>query len=98
MTPPRDLLFGLIAIRNGLVDRAQLDEALRDSDPTASLAARAGLDADDRAAIEAVMASHLRRHGGDAGRRPGGRHRRPAPRRVRPHADLRRFGRRRRPG
>jgi len=70
----RDLLFGLLALQTGLVDQAQLVAAFqawtRDRSRRLAdhLAVRGDLDADDRAAIEALADRHLRRHGGDARR------------------------------
>ena len=67
----RSLLFGLIALQVGLIDQAQLVAAFqawaRDKDrPLAEhLAARGDIDAGDRAAVEALAARHLKRHGGD---------------------------------
>ena len=69
-----DLLFGLLALQNGLIDQDQLVAAFRAwtrdrSRPLAEhLAARGDLDADQRAALEAMVALHLRKHGGDAAR------------------------------
>ena len=68
----RDLLFGLIALQVGLIDQAQLVAAfqawVRDkARPLADhLADRGGLDADGRAAVEAMVAVHVKKHGGDA--------------------------------
>jgi eukaryotic-like serine/threonine-protein kinase len=68
----RHLLFGLIALQNGLVSRAQLAAAfqawVRDkARPLADyLAERGGPDADGRSAVEAMVAVHLKNHGGDA--------------------------------
>ena len=65
------LLFGLIALQVGLVDQAQLVAAFqawaRDkARPLADhLAARGDLGADGRAAVEAMVALHLKKHGGD---------------------------------
>jgi serine/threonine-protein kinase len=72
--PSRDLLFGLIALQVGLVDQAQLVSAFQawTLDKAQSLAdhlMRLGhLDADDRAAVETMVARHLKRYGGDAER------------------------------
>jgi serine/threonine-protein kinase len=68
----RDLLFGLIALQVGLVDQAQLVAAFqawaRDkARPLADhLAEHTALGADGRAAIEAMVAVHIERHGNDA--------------------------------
>ena len=68
---PRDLLFGLLALQNGLIDQGTLFTAFN----TWSRAGRASmaevliglgaLDEDDRAAVEALVARHLKKHGGD---------------------------------
>ena len=58
----------------GLIDQAQLVAAFEawvrdEARPLADhLADRAGLDADDRAAVEAMVALHVKRHGGDTER------------------------------
>ena len=70
----RNLLFGLLALQIGLIDQAQLVAAfqawtLEKGRPLAEhLAARGDLDADDRAAVEALVARHLKKHGGSAAR------------------------------
>src|SRR5438309_927732 len=67
----RHLLFGLIALQVGLIDQAQLVAAFqawaRDKTrPLADhLADRGDLDDDDRTAVEALAARHLKKHGGD---------------------------------
>ena len=67
----RDLLFGLLALQIGLIDQAQLVAAfqawsrLKDRSLADLLVDRGDLDADDRAAVEALVARHLKRHGGD---------------------------------
>ena len=73
MTAPADrqLLFGMLALQNGLVNQGQLVAAFQawTLDKSRSLAehleARGDLDADDRSAVEALVARHLKRHGGD---------------------------------
>jgi serine/threonine-protein kinase len=66
-----NLLFGMIALQVGLIDQAELVAAFqawtRDkARPLAEhLAARDGLDVDGRAAVEAMVAFHLKKHGGD---------------------------------
>ncbi|MGP0068063.1 MAG: protein kinase domain-containing protein [Isosphaeraceae bacterium] len=66
------LLFGLLALQNGLIDQAQLVAAFqawtRDRGrPLADhLVALGKLDPDDRAAIEVMAQRHLIKHGGDA--------------------------------
>jgi PAS domain S-box-containing protein len=69
----RDLLFGLLALQNGLIDQDQLVAAFRAwardrRRPLADyLAARGDLDAEQRAGVEAMVGLHLKKHG-DAGR------------------------------
>ena len=66
------VLFGLIALQVGLIDQAQLVAAFQASarEKTRPLAdhlcVQRSLDADSRAAVEAMAAWHLRKHGGDA--------------------------------
>src|SRR5262249_3291563 len=68
----RDLLFGLLALQNGLIDQGQLVAAFqawtRDrARPLADhLAARGDLDTDQRAGVEAMVELHLKKHGGSA--------------------------------
>ena len=68
----RDLLFGFLALQNGLIDQVQLVAAFqawtRDkARPLAEhLAARGDLAADQRAGVEAMVGLHLKKHGGDA--------------------------------
>ena len=68
----RHLLFGLIALQVGLIEQAQLVAAFqawaRDkARPLADhLADHGGLDADSRAAVEAMVALHVKKHGADA--------------------------------
>jgi serine/threonine-protein kinase len=72
--PARNLLFGLLALQNGLVNQGQLVAAfqawtLDKGRPLSDhLVARGDLDDDDRSAIEALVARHLRKHGGDTER------------------------------
>jgi eukaryotic-like serine/threonine-protein kinase len=76
MFPPADpsdnLLFGLLALQNGLIDEARLFDAfqawtLDKGRPLAEhLVATGHLDVDDRNAVEALVARHLNRHGGSA--------------------------------
>ncbi len=69
--PEKNLLFGLLALQNGLIDLAQLVAAFQawTLDKARSLAdhlvARGDLDADDRAAVSALVERHIRKHGGD---------------------------------
>src|SRR5262245_57094608 len=66
----RHLLFGLLALQNGLISQVQLVAAFQawTLDKTRSLAeqleARGDLDADGRAAVEAMVALHVKKHGG----------------------------------
>jgi len=68
----QNLLFGLLALQNGLINQGQLVAAfqawtLEKVRPMADyLVDRGDLDADDRAAVEALVERHLKRHGGDA--------------------------------
>ena len=70
--PSRDLLFGLLALQNGLIDQVQLVAAFQSwtrdkSRPLAvHLVGRGDLDAEQRAGVEAMVALHLKKHGGDA--------------------------------
>src|SRR5580658_4727256 len=70
----RHLLFGLLALQNGLIDQVQLvaafqawtlDKARAIAD---HLVGRGDLDADDRSAIDALVARHVKKHGGDVER------------------------------
>ncbi len=69
--PSRDLLFGLLALQTGMIDQGALFAAFaawtRDKvRPLADhLGDRGGLDAEGRAAVEAMVAVHVKRHGGD---------------------------------
>jgi hypothetical protein len=62
--------FGLLALQNGLIDPSQLVAAfqawtLQKDQPLADhLVCRGDLDADDRSAVEALVARHLKKHGG----------------------------------
>jgi serine/threonine-protein kinase len=68
----RDLLFGLLALQNGMIDQAKLVAAfhawtLDKARPLAEhLLVRGDLDADQRTVVEALVALHLKKHGGDA--------------------------------
>jgi serine/threonine-protein kinase len=65
----RDLLFGLLALQNGLIDQGQLVAAFQawTRDRARSLAdhltARGDLDPDQRAGVEAMVGLHLKKHG-----------------------------------
>jgi serine/threonine-protein kinase len=67
----RNLLFGLLALQNGLINQGQLvaafqawtlDKSLLIAD---QLVARGDLDAEQRAGVEAMVALHLKKYGGD---------------------------------
>jgi serine/threonine-protein kinase len=68
----RDLLVGLLALQNGLVDQDKLILAFRTwtrdkSRPIAEiLAAQGAIDAEDRDLLEALAVKQIKRHGGDA--------------------------------
>ena len=70
----RNLLFGLLALQNGLINQVQLVAAFQawTLDKARGLAehlvGRGDLDADDRSAVEALVARHLKKHGGDVER------------------------------
>ena len=70
--PNRDLLFGLIALQNGMIDQSQLVAAfqawtLEKGRPLADhLVVRGDLEADQRAIIEAMVGMHLKKHAGGA--------------------------------
>ena len=65
----RHLLFGLLALQNGLIDQGALVAAFQawTRDKARSLAdqlvARGDLDADARSGLEAIVALHLKKHG-----------------------------------
>ena len=65
-----NLLFGLLALQNGLIDQDELVAAFRawsrdEARPIAEyLLERASLDSDDRAAVEALVKRHVKKHGG----------------------------------
>ena len=72
LTPDRNLLFGLLALQNGLINQGQLvaafqawtlDKACAIAD---HLVGRGDLDADDRSVVDALVAHHLKKSGGDA--------------------------------
>jgi serine/threonine-protein kinase len=71
MAADRNLLFGLLALQNGLIQQTQLVAAFHawTCDKSRLLAdhfvERGDLDGDDRAAVEALVARHLKRHGDD---------------------------------
>jgi eukaryotic-like serine/threonine-protein kinase len=65
----RHLLFGLIALQNGLIDQGALVAAFQAWTRNKAIAladhlfARGDLDAEQRAAVEAMVALHLKKHG-----------------------------------
>jgi tetratricopeptide (TPR) repeat protein/tRNA A-37 threonylcarbamoyl transferase component Bud32 len=67
-----NLLFGLLALQNGLINQGQLVAAFQawTLDKTRALAdhlvTRGDLDAEQRAGVEAMVVLHLKKHGGDA--------------------------------
>ncbi len=67
----RSLLFGLLALQNGIIHQAALVAAfqawtLAKDRPMAEILAEQGaLDADDHALLESLVARHVRAHGGD---------------------------------
>jgi serine/threonine-protein kinase len=72
IAPDRNLLFGLLALQNGLINQGQLvaafqawtlDKACAIAD---HLVGRGDLDADDRSIVDALLAHHLKKYGGDA--------------------------------
>ncbi len=64
-----DLLFGVVALQNGLIDRGRLATALQECGREKGrvlaehLIARGDLDAEDRIAVEALVARQVKRHG-----------------------------------
>jgi hypothetical protein len=74
ITAERNLLFGLLALQNGLINQGQLVAAFQawTLDKTRGLAehlvARGDLDDEQRAGVEAMVALHLKKHGGEVER------------------------------
>jgi serine/threonine-protein kinase len=74
VTADRNLLFGLLALQNGLINQGQLVAAFQawTLDKTLALAdhliGRGDLDDDDRSAVDALVARHIKKHGGDVER------------------------------
>jgi serine/threonine-protein kinase len=72
MAADRSLLFGLLALQNGLIDQAQLLAAFQawtlDKGRLLAdyLVSRGDLNTAQRATIDALAALHLEKHGGDA--------------------------------
>jgi DNA-binding GntR family transcriptional regulator len=68
----RDMLFGMLALQNGMIDQGQLVASFQawTRDRSRSLAkhlvTRGALEAADRAAVEALVSRHLKKHGGKA--------------------------------
>ena len=69
--PSRDLLFGLFALQNGLIDQVQLVAAfetwtrVKGRALADHLIDRGDLDADQRGVIEAMVGLHVKKHGSD---------------------------------
>jgi serine/threonine protein kinase/tetratricopeptide (TPR) repeat protein len=69
--PSRDLLFGFLALQNGLIDQVQLVAAFQawtrnKSTPLADhLIHRGDIEPDDRVAVDALVSRHIKKHGGD---------------------------------
>jgi serine/threonine-protein kinase len=68
----RNLLFGMLALQNGLINQGQLvaafqawtlDKARAIAD---HLVGRGDLDGDDRSVVDVLVAHHLKKYGGDA--------------------------------
>jgi hypothetical protein len=70
----RDLLFGLLALQNGMIDQGQLVAAFhawtRDKGRNLAehLVGRGDLESEQRAVVDSLVALHLKKHGGDAER------------------------------
>jgi tRNA A-37 threonylcarbamoyl transferase component Bud32 len=70
----RHLLFGMLALQNCLINQVQLVAAFQawtlDKGRTLAeiLIERGDLETDDRSAVEALVARHLKKHGGDVER------------------------------
>jgi eukaryotic-like serine/threonine-protein kinase len=66
----RNLLFGLLALQNGLIDQVQLVAAFqawtreRTRPLAEQLIARGDLDVEQRSLLEGLLAQHLKKHGG----------------------------------
>ncbi len=67
----RNLLFGLLALQNGLIDQAQLAGAFqawtldRTRGLSGHLIARGDLDTEQAAGVDVIVALHLKKYGGD---------------------------------
>jgi serine/threonine-protein kinase len=72
LAPDRNVLFGLLALQNGLINQGQLVAAFQawTLEKACALAdhlvGRGDLDADDRSVVDALVAHHLKKYGGDA--------------------------------
>jgi serine/threonine-protein kinase len=72
MAADRNLLFGLLALQNDLIDRDQLVDGFRawtrdKTRPLAlHLAEQGDLDPEQRAVVEGLVVLHVKKHGGDA--------------------------------
>jgi tRNA A-37 threonylcarbamoyl transferase component Bud32 len=70
VTADNDLLFGLVALQNGLIDQSKLVAAFqawtleKGRSLAEHLVARGDLDDDDRAVVLALVARHVKKHGG----------------------------------
>jgi hypothetical protein len=68
----KNLLFGLLALQNGLINQRQLVAVFqawtldRARGLAEYLVGHGDLDTDDRALVEALAERHLKKHGGDA--------------------------------
>ncbi len=68
----RNLLFGLLALQNGMIDQSVLVAAFhawtRDKKQSIAeiLLGQRAIDDDDRTLLEGLVAKHLKRHGDDA--------------------------------
>ena len=71
-SPERNLVFGLLALQNGLIDQDQLVAAFRvwSRDKSRQIAdylvERGDLDADQRDAVAVMLRLHEKKHGGNA--------------------------------
>ncbi|MSR58765.1 MAG: hypothetical protein EXS05_14120 [Planctomycetaceae bacterium] len=68
--PPRDLLFGRLAVHNGFIDQATFENAriqtIESARPLADILVQLGtLSPDDRQLIAALLERHIERHGDD---------------------------------
>jgi serine/threonine-protein kinase len=74
MSADRDLLFGLLALQNGLIDQGQLVAAFQAWSRTRSrplaehLLERGDLEPADRSVVEALVERHVTKHGGSTER------------------------------